>query len=305
MRPRLLFFAICWVFPLAAAPLDLALVQYEVRPRDYHDLSRFEQRVDAFVDSAVEAGADLVVFPEYINVFAMFHQLISEHGQIDLGAVPDAVSTALTGGAAGTVGTAAEVLPFLRDYSLKEAAAIRALWSSVAQRHQVWILAGSSFVAGSDGMLTNQGWLFDPRGRLAYRQDKVFLTPFERNVLGLSPGRMDAAQVVSVEGYKIGITICRDSYFDDWEQPFAEVDLWIDVRANGEPWTPAVRRRFDTALPERVAQTAVEHGMSTSLTGEFAGLLWQGPAFVVNEDGRRVRQSPAPTGDYLLLVDVP
>jgi predicted amidohydrolase len=305
MKLRLLFFASCWVFPPAATPLDVALVQYQVRPQDYHDLSRFEERVDAFVDSAVEGGADLVVFPEYINVFALFHHLISEHGRIDLSAVPNGVSSALSGGGAETAVAAAEVRSFLWDYSVAETAVIRTLWSRVARRHEVWILAGSSFVARSGGELTNQGWLFDPQGRLAYRQNKVFLTPFERNVLGLSPGTVESAQVVSVAGYEIGLTICRDSYFEDWEQPFAAVDLWVDIRANGEPWTPEVRRRFDTALPERVEQTAVEHGVSTSLTGEFAGLLWQGPAFVVNDEGRRVREAPTHRGDHLLLVDIP
>lgn len=179
------------------------------------------------------------------------------------------------------------------------------MWSAVAAEHGVWIIAGSGFVPAADEGVYNRVWVFDRSGEIVYHQDKVFLTVFEREKLGVVPGSVSDAETFEVDGIELAVTICRDSYFEDWERGFNDADAWIDIRANGEEYSPAVRRRFDTALPERIARSDVPLGLSTSLNGRFLDYLWQGPAFVVDDDGKRVAQSPTIDGDYLMRVEVP
>jgi hypothetical protein len=88
------------------------------------------------------------------------------------------------------------------------------------------------------------------------------------------------------------VTICRDSYFSEWDAQLGYSDLWIDLRANGEPYTRAVRTRFEGTLAERVAWTDASAGINASLTGTFLDLLWEGPSYAVDASGLRIAESP-------------
>lgn len=272
----------------------VALVQFAVSEERGADWDSFWNTVERFVQHAAASGADIVVFPEYINVFPAFDEYAEEILAAD--AIADLSGLIAAGGG----------LPqFLRQAVRGSAGELRRLWSEIAGRYDTWIVAGTAFVVAVDGSVRNRAWVFAPDGTLAYRQDKVFLTPFEREEAGLSPGRVAAAETFEIDGRTYGLTICRDTYFDAWEAALRDVDVWIDIRANGEPYDQSVRRRFDGALPERVANVAASAGLSTSLNGEFLDLLWQGPAFVVDGDGERVFQSPEINGDAITYVTVP
>lgn len=290
----------------ASEPLDVVLVQYQVNAQDYSSLERFRARIDAIVGNAVaQSDPDLIVFPEYASVFALFTDLITERGEVTLEGVSPDVVALMDSGENEMVGVRDEAHRFIRRRARRFGARIMHVWSTVAADHKVWIVAGSGFVPAPDRGVYNRVWVFDRSGEIRYQQDKVFLTAFEREKLGLVPGSIREADTFAVEGIDLAVTICRDSYFDAWEREFADADAWIDVRANGEEYTAAVRRRFDTALPERVAESPVPLGLSTSLNGRFLELLWQGPAFVVDDDGDRIGQSPTVDGDYLMEVEVP
>ncbi|MDA3951295.1 MAG: hypothetical protein PF508_18960 [Spirochaeta sp.] len=275
-------------------PLIVALIQFAVEEEEYTDHARFRREIDQLLQVAVNRhGAEFVVFPEYVNVFALL----------------DNYSRRITGAEeiddlAPIIGAAGGIPQLLRQEIRTDTPEIKAIWSELARTYGVWILAGTAFVETGDGALRNQAWLFAPDGRLSYRQDKVFLTPFERHELRLTPGNISRARPFEIDGVSFGLSICRDSYFDEWEVPYADVDLWLDVRANGEIWNGAVRRRFDTAMPERVAETAVDGGLSTSLNGAYLEMVWQGPAFVVDEEGRRTAQADTIDGDAILIVAI-
>lgn len=291
---------------VGAEPLDAVLVQFAVHPADFASIERFRARVDATTSRAVDHyGADLVVFPEYTTAIAAFSTFITAAGPEIPADLPGHVLRSALEAGRGEVPPASAMEPFhnlVADSARDTAVRLRSLWAAVARRYEVWIIAGTALVPGDAGGVRNRAWVFAPDGTLAYRQDKVFLTEYEQVVLGLDPGTVTRARAFRINGVDLGLTICRDSYFDVWERRFGQVDAWIDIRANGEPWSQSVRRRFDTALPERVAETAVPQGVSASLTGRLFGLLWQGPAFVVDPAGNRVRQAPHPDGNYLLPV---
>ena len=288
----------------ATEPLETVLVQYAVDPVDYATIERFHEQIDRIVAEAVaDSHPDLIVFPEYTSVFALFSEFITPRGQVQLEKIPPEVLTLLD--SEKEPASTDEAHHFIRHQAERYAEEILEMWAAVAAEHDVWILAGSGFVPAAQGGVHNRVWVFNRFGELTYYQDKVFLTAFERENLGVVSGSVSDAEVFEVEGMNLAVTICRDSYFDAWEREFSEADAWIDVRANGEAYSAAVRRRFNTALPERVAETAVPLGLSTSLNGRFLQLFWQGPAFVVNADGRRIAESPTVDGNYVMEVEVP
>ena len=60
----------------------------------------------------------------------------------------------------------------------------------------------------------------------------------------------------------IAFTICRDTFLTEWEEVHAEADLWIDVKAEGEPYSAETKRRFSLALPARIAASPVPVGFT-------------------------------------------
>ena len=279
--------------------LHVAAVQFEVTEDLYLENGRFEERVDRFVARATDAGAELVVFPEYINVFLLFDEL----GEIIRAADTfEAASAALSG--SPQQDPRAALRQVVAEQARDTERRILALWGETARRHGVAVIAGSYFAAAPDGTLRNRALVFDAEGRLMHMQDKAYLTPFERRVLGLEPGDWRVAEPFVVDGFEIGMTICRDSYFSEWESSFAGVDLWVDIRANGERYTQKVRERFAGALAERVASTSVGAGINASLTGHFLDLIWEGPAYAVDAAGRRTTESRQATGSGLIHVRV-
>jgi predicted amidohydrolase len=273
--------------------LRVALVQFTVSEAMYADREAFAERLRGVLETAVTGGgAEFVVFPEYVNVFALLEEYTPALRRSD------------TLGQFVAAGGFREPVPaILRKEVQEDTAVIRRIWERLAREYRVWILAGTAFVEAGDGTVRNRSWLFSPAGRLVHYVDKSFLTPFERD-LRLSPGAVAAADPFEIDGLSFGVTICRDSYFDAWEERYREVDVWLDIRANGEDWNEEVRRRFEGALPERVAETPVGLGLSTSLNGEFLELFWEGPAFITDDTGRRVYQSPEIDGDRIVIVPV-
>lgn len=286
--------------PLRAAPgsdgVDIAAVQFEVSEALYTERGAFAARAEAVVAEAAAAGAELIVFPEYINVFVLFqshaHLISRAHG----------VSDALAALASGEEAPVASLQHLMRRRAPAVERRIRAMWARVAREHDVALIAGSGFVRTGSGELRNRAFVFDDDGRLVHVQDKVYLTPVEDELLGLEPGEMDAVSTFEVEGLEVGLTICRDSYFDAFEERLAGADLWVQLRANGEPYRTEVRRRFEGALAERVAETPVPAGIDASLTGSFLDLLWEGPAYAVDAYGRRIAETDDERGSGIVLL---
>jgi predicted amidohydrolase len=167
------------------------------------------------------------------------------------------------------------------------------VFGSRARQYGVAIVAGTAFArvagegtdtdggAGGTVELRNRAFVFGRDGRLAYTQDKVYLTEFETDVVGLSPGRVVEAAPFTIAGTRIGLTLCRDTFFDAWEERFRGLDLWIDIKANGVPFTEEERVGFAKALPARLPGAGVRHGITACLVGRYLNLAWEGESSVI------------------------
>jgi predicted amidohydrolase len=259
------------------AELRVAAVQFRIQPGDLASREAFRAHVTALVERCLPCAPDLILFPEYTSAFLAllpYGRLIGEAGSVE---------QALR----GVLEREPEARDlrdlFLLNAGLAEREA-RELFSGLAAKHGVAVGAGSRFAAESSAgrtVLVNRAEIFDERGGELYAQDKVFLTPFEQDLLGLAPGRLEAARFFLLRGRRLALTLCRDSFFREWESVLSGVELWVDLKANGEPFTSQAREGFQRALPARLAGAGVPYGLTLCLTGNLAGLAWEGESSVV------------------------
>lgn len=142
--------------------------------------ARWEDLVAKLDALIADAGADLVVLPEYVGVEA-----------------------ALVDGPA-------EVSPMeWRDLTVARADDWIALCRDLAVKHGIHLLGGTTLVATERGVV-NRAILAMPSGALGF-QDKVINTPYERDTIALVPG--EQLRLFDTALGKIGILTCYDSEF--------------------------------------------------------------------------------------------
>lgn len=151
------------------------------RPEWHSDWATMAAKLDAWVTDAAAQGAELLVFPEYAGVEAA------------LIGTPDGDGDPVR----------------WRDAMVQAADSWATLHRELAMRHGVTILAGSLNAAGPDGPV-NRATLCTPNGATG-TQDKLILTPYERQNMGLTPGA--GLQLCDTPLGRIGILICYDSEF--------------------------------------------------------------------------------------------
>jgi len=105
-----------------------------------------------------------------------------------------------------------------RDQAADRAGAWCDLAAAFATRHACHLLAGTGPVRTPRG-LVNRAWLVGPDGIVAH-QDKLILTPYERETLGLVPG--DGLKVFDTGLGRIGILTCYDCEFPILARRLAE-----------------------------------------------------------------------------------
>jgi hypothetical protein len=282
-----------------AGPFTTVSVQFQVAEqlldREPTPTGAFAARVEEIVEGAVTGhDADLIVFPEYINVFPLASPDIDLMSNAET--LEEAIDLLLQRYGARDLRT------LLRRRAERRNGKLLEMWTELAIEYEVSIIPGTFFWARGKTDMVNRLFVITKSGTVEYQQDKVYLTPEESRVFRLSPGNVEDASSVTVEGISIGVTICRDTYFDAWEDVLGASDVWIDLRANGERYSQAVRDRFMATLPDRVARTDAAVGVNASLTGSFLQFFWEGPAYVVAGDGARIGESPTVTGASLVVT---
>lgn len=141
----------------------------------------YEDKIAAWVSKAADAGADLLVFPEY--------------GAMEL-ATLDGLEVA---------GDLEKSLFSVSD----RLEAADALHVKLAEEHDVHIIAASA-PAATETRPVNRARLITPTGQIGV-QDKQIMTRFEEEIWDVVPG--NALQVFDTSLGKIGILICYDSEF--------------------------------------------------------------------------------------------
>ena len=270
--------------------LKVAGIQFEITADKYSSEEKFFNSIEAEIRGAVDeyGSLDLIVFPEYVGVF--FQLIEYRHIWESERSFEAALLKVL--GSDSELKRPSDI--FLRP---KRWEAYLKGWSKLADKYSVGLLAGSCFVEGGTGGLRNRLHLFDSDGSLIYSQDKVFLTEFETEVIGLEPGSLDGAGGVELNGRRVVFTICRDTYSRSWEELYGGAFLWIDIKANGEVYDRAQQRSFLRALPLRMQFTDVDFGMTVCSVGSFLDLFWEGESSLLERRDDGVRFISA-AGEY-------
>ncbi len=169
------------------------------------------------VEIAVDRGARLVALPEYFAIMGMRER--------------DKVA--------------------LREEQGK--GPIQEFLSATAKKHKIWLVGGSvPLVSSTEAKVRNSCLVFDDRGRLAARYDKIHLFGFEMGEEQYSeertiePGR-DVVTVDSPVG-RLGLSICYDLRFPELYRAMKEVDIILVPSAFTETtgkahWETLIRAR--------------------------------------------------------------
>jgi predicted amidohydrolase len=182
----------------------VASAQYA--PDRFATIEDFRRKLDCWVSEAAEAGAKLLVFPEF---FGMEIASIRDNRTS-----PDRRSSDrhTAGPLPVTPGTRR------KEQSLVwETDAVQSLLpefvgtlSELAARHSVYLLAGSMPVRRKNAELRNRAYFFSADGGMGY-QDKIVPTRWEREYWGVKGG--DQVRVFETEFGPVGVTICYDVEF--------------------------------------------------------------------------------------------
>jgi predicted amidohydrolase len=156
----------------------------------------YEEKVARWVSDAADAGADLLVFPEYgaMELATLSGRDVARDLEASLRAVSDRIPEA------------------------------DALHAKLAQAHGTYILAASApvFDPSLGNRPVNRARFFAPNGSMGH-QDKQIMTRFERedwNVVAGGP-----MQIFDTALGRIGILICYDSEFPLLGRAMADADL--------------------------------------------------------------------------------
>lgn len=152
-------------------------------PLDWHDnWASYEEKVSAWIEGAADAGANLLVFPEY--------------GAMELSTL---AGKEIAADQEHSIIAVTEILP---DAD--------ALFEKLAAKYNVYICAPSAPVRRTQDRPVNRARLISPDGKTGF-QDKLIMTRFEREVWDIAPGK-EAVIFDTVLG-KIGILTCYDAEF--------------------------------------------------------------------------------------------
>jgi predicted amidohydrolase len=159
--------------------MRLALAQFSVAPPP-DSFGTFVPRLSRLAREAKEAGADILVLPEYAAMALAGASVRA----------PD-----LVGELKAVVSQADDLIKALRDIAVGES---------------LHILGGTLPMRDPDGKIRNRAPFCSPTGGLAF-QDKQTMTRFEAEQWGIAPG--GPPKIFDTAIGRIGISICYDSEF--------------------------------------------------------------------------------------------
>jgi predicted amidohydrolase len=255
-------------FPLAASlspnrvTVGLAQMQMELTT----SAADYARHVYALTRTAVERGAQFVVFPEYTG--APLLGLLPGVQELASGQSMQAAINELTGGAQVSVGDVFRVVaPAARKIYLET-------FSTLARKFGIHLMAGSIILPGEDGKLYSYAHLFAPDGRLIGTQRKLHPYTIERE--WLTPG--NELDVFDLPFGRVAMPICMDyTYWETARLAYLKgAEILIDPAADDvgdNDWLAArgVRMRV---------QESPCYGLHVFIVTDLFDLHWRGRSSV-------------------------
>lgn len=172
---------------IAATPLRrpvrrirVCAAQYLMRPiKSWKDL---ETNVEFFTETADIYDCHFLVLPEYFTA-QVFSTMLSDMDPIK----------------------AMNEIADLKDRYI-------GMFKRLAKKHQLYIVGGSTAIRRDDGNLYNVSHFFTPGGKV-YTQDKLHITPSERELWNIRPG--NGLKVFETPLGRVAIQICYDIEFPE------------------------------------------------------------------------------------------
>jgi len=269
-------------------PLRITAVQFQVRREYYSSPAAFTAAADELVKRAVrEFDPHLIVFPEYTSALLACTDVAALLD--DSASIENVLENLRESGV-----SIKNLHQFFYEKGTETGRMTDTVWGGLAAEYQVYIVGGTYFhaeekgtvknraeaaagvAARSRGSLYNRLAVYGPGGDRIYEQDKVYLTEFETERLSLEPGKTEQGNGLRIGETRVVFTICRDTFFDDWDIRYRGADVWIDLKANGAEYNAEAKKSFARALPVRIAESKVPQGITVCLVGEFLDLFWEG-----------------------------
>ncbi|MBZ0267581.1 GNAT family N-acetyltransferase [bacterium] len=232
---------------IAASPMrrpvrTIRVCAAQFQMRRISSWEEFAHQVDFFVETADEYHCHYLLFPELFTV-----QLFTT--------LPDGL-------------TSRESIAALADLTDR----YRELLSDRAKRSNLYIIGGSHPVRTDEGIF-NVAHLFTPAGDI-YTQDKLHITPDERDEFGIRPGR--AMRVFHTSHARIAIQVCYDVEFPE----IARLQTLAGAEVLFVPFSTDERKAYNRVRYTAQAR-AVENQMYVVTAGNV-GNLPQVANFLIN-----------------------
>jgi predicted amidohydrolase/GNAT superfamily N-acetyltransferase len=202
----------------------------------------FADQIEFFAQAAASYDSHLLVFPEFVTA-----QLFSSFPR----------------------GTSLEdSIRMLMDLGPQ----IRELFSELAKTHQLYIVGGTAPM-DRDGSRRNVAQFFTPSGSV-YEQEKLHITPAERENWGISPG--EGIQVFETPIGRLAIAVCYDIEFPELIRLLVEhgVDIILNPFATDE-------RKSYLRVRYCAQARAVENMVYVVMAGNVGGLA-RSPSMFLN-----------------------
>lgn len=245
--------------------------------------------------AAVEAGAQLIVFPEHITLPL-------------LGLIPGVAKLAAqqTGNSSVPEGPAGlEMARIFRVFGSGVEAIYRHTMSSLAAKYQVYIMGGSRLIPDRTGQVMNIASLYGPQGQLIGSQAKAHLLPLEAE-WGICRGR--ELNIFETPLGNIAFPVCMDAtYFETFRiLVHLGADIVIIPIANPEEYN---RWKALRGIWPRVQESYV-YGIKSALVGEnFFGMNFTGKAGIfapitLRPPDGTLALAQDPHGEDLIIADL-
>jgi len=205
------------------ARVRIAAAQYP--PEALASLGAYRDKLARWVAEAADAGAQLLVFPEY--------------GAMEYAA---AAGASVAADLAASLAAVSDALPEMD-----------AAHAELARQYSVLILAASGPSLRTGGRCVNAARLVAPSGRIGI-QEKLIMTPFERD-WGISGGERQCAFETALG--RIGVAICYDSEFPLLVRAQAEAGAQIVLVPSCTEFVSGYHRVRTAALARALESTCV------------------------------------------------